>query len=114
MTGQHSFAELLQILGAVASKDICHFDHGDQSRLMSLLIFVWTYTLLPWDRCKIDKCRANTLVTQQRLNYAQMDTGLQKMSGARMPQRVAVYVLAYMRLPEGCREAALHTAFGNG
>jgi len=54
MTGQHSFAELLQILGAVASEDVCHFDHGstaDQSRLMSLLIFVWTSTLVHWDRC---------------------------------------------------------------
>jgi len=28
MTGRHLFAELLQILGAVASKDVCHFDHG--------------------------------------------------------------------------------------
>ena len=28
MTGRHSFAELLQILGAVASEDVCHFDHG--------------------------------------------------------------------------------------
>ena len=51
MTGWHSFAELLQIRGAVASEDICHFDHGDQSRLMSLLIFVWTSTLVLWDRC---------------------------------------------------------------
>ncbi len=46
MTGRHSFAELLQILSAVASEDICYFDHGDQSRLMSLLIFVWTSTLV--------------------------------------------------------------------
>jgi len=28
MTGRHSFAELLQILGAEASEDVCHFDHG--------------------------------------------------------------------------------------
>ena len=28
MTGRHSFAELMQILSAVASEDICHFDHG--------------------------------------------------------------------------------------
>ena len=46
MTGQHSFAELLQILGAVASEDLCHFDHGgstaNQSHLMSSLIFVYT------------------------------------------------------------------------
>ena len=62
----------------------------------------------------IYKCRANTLVTQQQLNYAQMDTGLQKMGGVRMPQRVAIYLLAYMRLPESCREAALHAAFGDG
>ena len=40
MTGRHSFAELLQILCAVTSEDIGHFDHGVQSRLMSLLIFV--------------------------------------------------------------------------
>jgi hypothetical protein len=46
MTGRHSLAELLQILGAVTSEDICHFDHSDQSRLMSLLIFVWTSTLV--------------------------------------------------------------------
>jgi len=55
MTGQHSFAELLQILGAVASEDVCHFDHGgstaDQSHLMSSLIFVWTSTMAAWDRC---------------------------------------------------------------
>jgi hypothetical protein len=62
----------------------------------------------------IDKCRANTLVTQQRLNYAQMNTGLQKMSGVRMPQCVTVYVLAYIRPPEGCCETALHAAFGDG
>ena len=46
MTGRHSLAELMQILSAVASEDICYFDHGDQSRLMSLLIFVWTSTLV--------------------------------------------------------------------
>ena len=51
MTGQHSFAELLQVRGAVASEDVCHFNHGDQSRLMSLLIFVRTSTLVLWDRC---------------------------------------------------------------
>jgi hypothetical protein len=51
MTGRHSFAELLQILGAVASEDVRYFDHGVQSRLMSLLIFVWTSTLVLWDRC---------------------------------------------------------------
>jgi len=51
MTGRHSFAELLQILGAVASEDVGHFDHGVQSRLMSLLIFVWTSSLVLWDRC---------------------------------------------------------------
>ena len=51
MTGRHSFAELLQILVAVTSEDICHFDHGVQSRLMSLLIFVWTSSLVLWDRC---------------------------------------------------------------
>ncbi len=62
----------------------------------------------------IDKCGANTLVAQQRLNDAQMDTGLQKMGGVRMPQRVAGYVLAYMTLPEGCLEAALHAVFGDG
>jgi len=28
MTGQHSFDELLQIIGTVASEDVCHFDHG--------------------------------------------------------------------------------------
>ena len=28
MIGRHSFAELLQILGAVASEDVCHFNHG--------------------------------------------------------------------------------------
>ena len=46
MTGRHSLAELLQIPGAVASEYICYFDHGVQSRLMSLLIFVWTSTLV--------------------------------------------------------------------
>jgi hypothetical protein len=51
MTGRHSFAELLQILGAVASEDVGHFDHGVQSRLMSLLIFVWTSSLVAWDKC---------------------------------------------------------------
>ncbi len=28
MTGRHSSAELLQILGSVASEDVCHFVHG--------------------------------------------------------------------------------------
>ena len=28
MIGRHSFAELLQILGAVASEAVCHFGHG--------------------------------------------------------------------------------------
>ena len=51
MTGRHSLAELLQIPSAVASEDVGHFDHGVQSRLMSLLIFVWTSTLAAWDRC---------------------------------------------------------------
>jgi len=55
MTGQHSFAELLQILGTVASEDVCQFDHGgstvNQSRLMNSLIFVWTATMAAWDRC---------------------------------------------------------------
>jgi hypothetical protein len=37
-----------------------------------------------------------------------MDTGLQKIGGVRIPQCVAAYVLAYMALPEGCLEAALH------
>ncbi len=46
MTWRHSFAELMQILSAVASEDIYYFDHGDQSRLMSLLIFVWTSSLV--------------------------------------------------------------------
>ncbi len=62
----------------------------------------------------IDKCGTNTLVTQQQLNDTQMDTALKKMDGVRVPQRVAIYVLAYMRLPESCREAALHAAFGDG
>lgn len=51
MAGLHSFAELLQILSAVTSEDVGHFDHGVQSRLISLLIFVWTSTLAAWDRC---------------------------------------------------------------
>jgi hypothetical protein len=28
MIGRHSFAELMQILGAVASEDVGHFDHS--------------------------------------------------------------------------------------
>ncbi len=51
MTGQHSFAELLEILVIVASEDVGLFDHGDQSRLISLLTFVWASTLVLWDRC---------------------------------------------------------------
>jgi len=51
MAGQHFFAELLQIPGAVTPEYICYFDHGAQSRLMSLLIFIWTSTLAAWDRC---------------------------------------------------------------
>jgi hypothetical protein len=51
MTGWHSLAELLQILGAVTPEDVCNLNHGVQSRLMSLLIFVWTSTLAAWDRC---------------------------------------------------------------
>ena len=68
MTGRHSFAELLQILGAAASEDLCHFDYGDQSRFMSWLIFVWTSTMVLWDRCirqktsgAIDKIKAYEL-----------------------------------------------------
>ncbi len=62
----------------------------------------------------IDKCRAKTLVTQQRLNHAQMDTSLQKMGGIRMPQCVAGYVLAYMTLPDGGLEVALHGVLRDG
>ena len=55
MTGWHSLAKLLQILRAVASEDICHFDHGDcpadQSCRMISLIFFWTFTMVLWVRC---------------------------------------------------------------
>ena len=50
----------------------------------------------------IDKCGGNTFMAQQCLNYSQMDAGLQKMSGVRVPQRVAAYVLLYIALPQGC------------
>jgi hypothetical protein len=43
MTGWHSLAKLLDVFRAVASEDICHFDHGDcpedQSCRMIWLIF---------------------------------------------------------------------------
>ena len=55
MTGWHSLAKLLQILRAVTSEDICHFDHGDcptdQSCRMISLIFFWTFTMVLWVRC---------------------------------------------------------------
>jgi len=55
MTEQHLFAELLEVLRAVASEDVGYFDHGDcpadQSRLMTSLIFAWTSTMVPWVRC---------------------------------------------------------------
>ncbi len=62
----------------------------------------------------INKCGGNTLMAQQCLNYSQMDAGLQEMSGIRVPQRVAAYVLVYIALPQGCLEAALHAVGGNG
>ena len=61
----------------------------------------------------IDKCGGNTLMTQQRLNDSQMDAGLQEMSGVRVPQRVAAYVLVYIALPQSGLEAALHAVGGN-
>jgi hypothetical protein len=55
MTGGHLIAELLEILGAVALQDICHFDHGgcptDQSCRIISLIFFWTSAIVPWVRC---------------------------------------------------------------
>ncbi len=62
----------------------------------------------------IDKRGGNTLMAQQCLNYSQMDAGLQKMSGIRVPQRVAAYVLVYIALPQGRLEAALHAVGSNG
>ena len=55
MTGQHSFAKLLYILGAVAAKDVGHLDHGwktaDQSCRMMSLILAWTPSMVAWVRC---------------------------------------------------------------
>jgi hypothetical protein len=55
MAGWHSLAKLLQVLRAVASEDICDFDHGgcpaDQSCRMISLIFFWTFTMVLWVRC---------------------------------------------------------------
>jgi len=62
----------------------------------------------------IDECGVNTLMAQQRLNDAQMDTGLHKMGGARMPQSVTGYVFAYLTLPKGGLETALHGVSRDG
>ena len=55
VTGRHSLIKFVQILGAVASKDVGHFDHGsasvDQSRRMSSLILAWTPSILAWVKC---------------------------------------------------------------
>jgi hypothetical protein len=55
MTGWHLIAELMQVLRAVASQDVCYFDHGgcpaDQSCRMISLIFFWTSAIVPWVRC---------------------------------------------------------------
>jgi hypothetical protein len=51
MTGWHLIAELLEVLRAVTSQDVCHFDHGDcsadQSCRMISLIFFWTLAMVP-------------------------------------------------------------------
>ena len=78
---------------------------------VDLLLDVYHGTL---GQMHIHKCGGNTLMAQECLNYSQMDTGLQEMSGVRVPQRVAAYVLVYIALPQGCLEAALHTVGGNG
>ena len=62
----------------------------------------------------IDKRGSNPLMAQKRLNYSQMDTGLYKMGGVRMPQRVAADVFVYLALPDGGLQAALHAVGSNG
>jgi hypothetical protein len=51
MTVWHSLAEFLEVLRAVASEDVCDFDHGDcpadQLRLINSLIFFWTSAIVP-------------------------------------------------------------------
>ena len=62
----------------------------------------------------INKRGSNPLMPQECLNYSQMNTGLHKMGGVRMSQRVAIDILLYFALPNGGLQTALHTVGGNG
>ena len=56
----------------------------------------------------IDKCGGNTLMAQQCLNYSQMDTGLQKMSGIRVTQSMTTHLLIDATLIDRRLETVLH------
>ncbi len=65
----------------------------------------------PHDGCTASECVLERSSMTGRHSFAEI---MQILGGVRMPQCVAGYVLAYMTLPEGCLEVALHGVLCDG